>query len=137
MPIAEQLRRQTGAQLKSDPFAGMDVLVRVAIDEHQVAAVTLREGRWMHALARGSDPNEAIEIGPGLTEVGRDPQVVAGSLPHGAARVIVQDRKGTWHEAAVDRGAWLCVLPQRSGQKDAPFEYVDADGECFEPDEDA
>ena len=59
----------------------MDVLVRVAIDEHQIAAVTLREGRWMHALARGSDPDDAIAIGPGLTEVGRDPHVVAGIAP--------------------------------------------------------
>jgi hypothetical protein len=137
MPIAEQLRRQTGAQRTSDPLAGMDVLVRVAVDAHQVAAVTLRDGVWLYALARGDDPEAAIEIGPGLTEIGRDPQVVAGALPRGAARVIVQDRKGTWHGATVDRGAWLCVLPQRAGQKDPPFQYLDVDGERFEPGQDA
>ena len=38
-----------------------------------------------------------------------------GLLPHGMTGVVMQDRKGEWHQAAVGRGAWLCVLPQRAG----------------------
>ncbi len=137
MPIAEQFRRQTNAPV-DDPLAGMDVLVRVDVDEHQVAAVTLREGMWRYGIARGTDPNESVPVGGGLTELRRDPQVVAGSLPRGAARVRVRDRLGVWHEAAVGRGAWLCVLPQRSrGDEEPPFEYLDAAGAPAELGEDA
>jgi hypothetical protein len=43
MPIGEQYRRHINAP-EEDPLAGVNTLVRVDIDEHQVAAVTLREG---------------------------------------------------------------------------------------------
>ena len=138
MPIAEQRRRQSKSAPQEDALAGMDVLVRVEIDEHRTAAVTLREGLWMYASARAGDPDEAHPIGPGLTEIGVDPHVVAGMLPGGATGVRVQDRKGTWHAAATGRGGWLCVLPQRSrGQEEPPFEYQDASGNAFAPGEDA
>jgi hypothetical protein len=137
VPIAEQYRRQTNTR-ETDPLAGMDVLVRVDVDEHQVAAVTLREGMWMSGIARGTDPHESVPLGPGLSELRRDPQVVAGVLPRGAAGVRVQDRRGVWHEAAVGRGAWLCVLPQRSrGDEQPPFAYLGFDGAPIELGEDA
>ena len=59
--------------------------------------------------------------------------MVAGLLPHGTTGVVVQDRKGTWHEAAVGGGAWLCVLPQRAGVKAPPFNYLGPDGRRFTP----
>ncbi len=138
MPFDEQERRQAKLPPEEDPLAGMDVLVSLKIDEHRTAAVTLREGLWMFASARAGDPDQARGIGRGLTEVGLDPHVVAGTLPPGAAGVRVQDHAGVWHAAATGRGGWLCVLPQRGrGDEEPPYEYLDASGNAFTPDEDA
>ena len=135
--IAEQYRRLTNAP-PEDPLVGRDLLVRVDIDEHLVVAVTWREGMWMSGIARGTDPSEFVLIGAGLTELCRDPQVVAGALPRGAARARVQDRQDVWHEATVGRSAWLCVLPQRSrGGVNPPLEFLDTKGAPVELGEDA
>ena len=138
MPLDEQERRQAKLPPAEDPLAGMDVLVSLKIDEHRTAAVTLREGLWMYASARAGDPDQAHSIGPGLTEIGLDPHVVAGMLPRGVAGVRVQDCEGTWHAVVTGRGGWMCVLPQRScGEEQPPFEYQDVSGNAFALDEDA
>ena len=135
--IAEQYRRLTNAP-PEDPLVGRDLLVRVDIDEHLVVAVTWREGMWMSGIARGTGPSEFVLIGAGLTELCRDPQVVAGALPRGAARARVQDRQDVWHEATVGRSAWLCVLPQRSRDGvNPPLEFLDTKGAPVELGEDA
>jgi hypothetical protein len=137
MSAAEQLRRQTDASNPEDELAGMDVLVHVRVDSQQVAAVVMRSGEWMYGFARVGHPDEATPVGPEATELATNPQILAGMLPRGAAGVRVQDRAGTWHPAAVGRGAWLSVLPQRSGQSEPPYVYLDAAGHEFEPGEDA
>ena len=126
MPIGEQLRRQGALPPADDPLAGFEVVVSVPVDEYRVAAVFLREG-YLHGLGRLPDSREEWPIAR-LTELGRDPQVVAGRLPRGAVAAAVQDRAGEWHDAAVGPGAWLCVLPQRSGQDEPAVRYRDAAG---------
>jgi hypothetical protein len=131
-PIAEQLRRQIQHAPVADPLAGLDVVVRVPIDDHQVAAVVKRRG-WLAAFARAGDPEAEVPLGAGMAEVGRDPHVVAGLLPHRTTGVAVQDRTRTWHEASVADGAWLCVLPQRAGVKPPAFNYLGPGGRRFTP----
>ena len=131
-PLDEQVRRQTASAPQADPLAGLDVLIRVPIDDHQVAAVVQGRG-WRYAFSRVGDPEAEIPLGTGMSEIGRDPHVVAGLLAHSAAGVVVQDRAGTWHEAAVGGGAWLCVLPQRAGVKPPPISYLGADGRRLRP----
>ena len=58
-PIAEQLRRQTQPAPAGDPLAGLDVVIRVPIDDHQVAAVVKRPG-WLAAFSRVGDPEREI-----------------------------------------------------------------------------
>ena len=135
--IAEQYRRLTNAP-PEDPLVGRDLLVRVDIDEHLVVAATWREGMWMSGIARGTGPSEFVLIGAGLTELCRDPQVVAGAMPRGATRARVQDRQDVWHEATVGRSAWLYVLPQRSRDGvNPPLEFLDTKGAPVELGEDA
>ncbi len=138
MPIEEQLRRQLGTEPDPDPLAGLDVLLSVRIDEHRVAAVFTGGlgGLETYAIGRVGHPGDAHEVGPWATEISRDPQILAGKLPGGAAGVVVRDRAGTWHEATVASGVWLCVLPQRSGQEDPPYEWRDARGLPYTPGED-
>jgi hypothetical protein len=104
----------------------------VPIDDHQIAAVVKRPG-WLAAFCRVGDPEAEIPLGAAITEIGRDPHVMAGLLPHGTTGVAVQDRKRRWHEASVGRGAWLGVLPQRAGVKQPPFAYLGPDGRRFTP----
>ncbi|MBE2320552.1 hypothetical protein DVA67_031610 [Solirubrobacter sp. CPCC 204708] len=128
MPIAEQLERQRGRTQPADPLAGLDVFLTWPIDEHRIAAVWRSD--WGHqASARA--PLEPIEIGFN-TEIGRNPEVRAGWLPPGAVGAQLRDRAGVWHEARADHQVWLCVLPQRAGQRDPAIRYLELGGAIFQ-----
>jgi hypothetical protein len=71
-----------------------------------------------------------------VTELGRNPLVVAGTLPRGAVAAAVQDRNGAWHDAAAGPGAWLCVLPERAGQDEPAVRYTDVAGAAVDFPED-
>ena len=127
-PVTEQLQRQLG-QTRPDPLADFEVAVSWPINPHRVAAVW-RSERGFEASARA--PFEPIEILLN-TEIGRDPEVRAGWLPPGAVGAAVQDRNGTWHDARASEQVWLCVLPQRAGQKEPTASYREAEGTLYEP----
>jgi hypothetical protein len=76
-----------------------------------------------------ADPRQ---LNPHHGEVGRDPEVRAGWFPPGAVAALLQDRAGAWHEARAGDRAWLCVLPQRSGQGDPPIVYRDVEDIAFD-----
>lgn len=111
IPIAEQLRRQHGTLAQADPLAGLDVLVRLPIDEQRIAAVW-RDELSLSGSARA--PAQAFELAWN-TQLGSDPEVRAGWLPPGAVEACVRDRSGDWHRARTGGNTWLCALPQRAG----------------------
>ncbi len=124
---AEQLARQAGAA-PADPLAGLDVVVSQRIDEFTVAAVW--RGEWgLEGAASVARGDSALGIGY-CSVLGFDPHVVAGRLPPGAVSVAVRGR-GDWHEPAIHDGAWLCVLPERAGQKEPKVIFRDGDGTEF------
>jgi hypothetical protein len=126
--VAEQLRRQRGAAAPPDPLAGRDVLVSLRVDEHRDAAIYRNE--WDvtgTARAPGGEEHHVAWC----TDLGGDPHVAAGRLPPGAVAARVRDRSGAWHEPVAGGGYWLCVLPQRAGQREPPVEYRDAEGAWF------
>ncbi len=87
-------------------------------------------GDWGYqASARA--PLEPIEIGFN-TGIGSSPEVRAGWLSPGAVGAELQDRAGVWHQARADRQVWLCVLPQRAGQRDPAIRYREVGGAIFQ-----
>jgi len=127
MTEAEQFARQAGAP-PADPLAGRDVVVSVRIDEFSVAAVW--RGEWG---IEGSASVGRGEFEPGIdycTVLGFDPHVVAGRLPPGAVNVAVRGRR-EWHEPVINDGVWLCVLPERAGQKEPEVAFRDGEGTEF------
>lgn len=129
MPIAEQLARQRGAP-SPDPLAGLDVDVSQRIDAHRMAAVWLDQE--LEHVASSRAPQDPQPLSGPNDEISRDPEVRAGWLPPGVAAVELQDREDVWHKARVGTRAWLCVLPQRSGQRHPDLRYRDVDGTQFD-----
>jgi len=126
--IAEQLERQGGAT--ASPHPEIDTAVSQRIDQRRTAAVWYDPDQF--GLVGSAGPSSAPVPVDLNTRLSADPEVRAGLLPPGAARVSLQDRQRQWHHARIGENAWLVVLPQRGGSRDPELRYHDSEGTPFQ-----